>query len=485
MLVFFHNSQCFIGARQHSWCSLSHKKDLEAQPSRLTSNNPSNTMAGVAAFTTFVKDTMGSLNLLAKPELIGIPSGEVAYFDELEGYFYIKSIGSGADGQAHLVRSRVTGALSVRKEDRYTVNVHHQGSKSTVTDVLPQFDRANNGRVVTREATSPTYEVDVAQRLQHIPGVIKLEGSVLHYGHSASDQFVRKDNLGRGADQGLQISYWKYYNLGTINDVVKRIGHFIPEYWLCRFLSSMLKTMAEVHKDRIVHVDAHAGNWFVHYSDGKPSIHLGDFGRAAKANNVEDVYGFDAFDDLKAYDYLYLIDIAAMFLKIDEKYIEFLDTRKCGTKELPYSRSFIIDVMRMRAAFEERASTPEVTPDQQKNHCIAIDMFRSRFEQNANSIARKKGIPAWTLLPENIDVQNVPLAEVVDANNSLALKGSCHINYLKGATIFDNEGVKTLKPYEISQGDAQFPLFRSKGSIDIDYKPETDLPVPQYNLKPR
>lgn len=181
------------------------------------------------------------------------------YFDELDGYFYVQTLGSGEYANAHLCSSRVTGALTVRKEEKHTVDVFHREGTFKVTDIVQLF--ADEGRPVTRQANAPSYEVHITSRLQHIPGVVKLEGCVLHCGQpvDSNNPIPPKQGLGSTPDRGLQVSYWKYYNLGSIDNVVDKYEGFVPEYWLCSFISTMISTLIAVHAAGIAHNDIHHG----------------------------------------------------------------------------------------------------------------------------------------------------------------------------------------------------------------------------------
>lgn len=187
-------------------------------------------------------------------ENIRNPPVETVFFDEGDGYFLVRTLGSGVDGSASLVRSRWNGELYVRKEDLYT--------HSTPED--------------RNYALTTPHETANALTVQHIPGVYQAHGWT---------RWTYED-----APQAFDVTYWKYYNLGALGDFVKkarRADRPVPNSWIASWAVRMMDTLVDIHDAGIVHNDCHSGNWFVEtVAPGVPSIVLGDFGRSERQTRL-------------------------------------------------------------------------------------------------------------------------------------------------------------------------------------------------------
>ncbi len=198
------------------------------------------------------------------------------YFDEGNGYLFIKHLGRGNDGVASLVRSRHNDTLLVRKEARCLEIPLNTSNRGVYTDTFIEAG-------VKRKTFQPPFETHIALRLQHIPGVYEAKGWVVHVGESA-----------------LDVSYWKYYNLGSLWDAHEKataqgLTHW-PEFWACKLLISMVETLTRVHEAGVIHRDTHMSNWLFESHSSTSSntrnneirIILADFGQAEqRQDNTE------------------------------------------------------------------------------------------------------------------------------------------------------------------------------------------------------
>lgn len=440
-----------------------------------TTSNMIFNMATRLSTTSVVNGIDYSITIAAEEESNADPN-DVVYFDELDGYFYLHNLGVGADGTVQLCRSRRTGALTVRKEDRQTVDIHHIGSASTVTDVLYSFNGANTGdRIQHREATLPSYEVEIAQSLQHVPEVINLEASVLHYGLADTLWTEPKNHLGHSFDRGLQVSYWKHYNLGTLKDVIRLYGSFIPEYWVSQFLASMIDTLISIHQHKVVHRDAHSENWFVNHEEGVPSVYLGDFGRAAKASDLDDSA---LFGQRQYWDFDPLSKIVSEFLKSNVHRIAMLDSTRCGRKGFPYSSAFLILVQQFHVWLQSHAarSPPVSKGARSKRPCefFSEAEWQKAFHSHAESIASKAGVPRWTLIPVPVSIDPVSVSELVPRCSAAVVHSRTPMNYYISATVVEGDSGKSLRINDSTQDTTIFCPYQSLQKIEIDYKPRND-----------
>lgn len=168
------------------------------------------------------------------------------FFEEGPGFLFIQKLGSGVDGSASLVRNVDTGGLKVRKEAFRAQGAH------------------------SNEIGIPPWEAQVASLVKHIDGVYQAQGWT-------NWLYTKSRQIGV-----VEVTYWRYCNMGALSSFEKSARHKIPEVFICHWLRSMLATLIDVHKAGIVHNDAHWGNWLLHKREESPipDIVLADFGRA-------------------------------------------------------------------------------------------------------------------------------------------------------------------------------------------------------------
>lgn len=186
------------------------------------------------------------------PTLRAATPQDAVYFDEGQGYLLVRSVGSGADGSASLVRSVRNGKLYIRKEDTYFLAFY--GETATFRE-------------------SPPDEIANARLVDNVNGVYHAHGWTKW--------------VNRNRHRSYNVTYWKYYDLGALtpfNTAFRRNnGRPVPEEWCVTWLIRMSEILINVHDAGIVHHDCHGGNWLLETGMSTiPRIVLADFGRCER-----------------------------------------------------------------------------------------------------------------------------------------------------------------------------------------------------------
>lgn len=226
---------------------------------------------------------------------------ESVFFNEGNGYYYIKALGSGSDGNVELVSTGPGGQFLARKEALRTGPVAKKSNQWYPEPAEPLKPNHTDEDALGEELSKPPKEVCVVQRLGPISGICKVLG------------WCRQiDPVNK---EVVSSSYWAYYN-GRSLQMLFKDGQPLAENWVSYVLLSMAETLTKIHRAGIVHRDVHEADWFWGHIGSPDGDHirvvLGDFARARGRGEV----------DLKSWnedcwvDYASLIEIALGLLDL-------------------------------------------------------------------------------------------------------------------------------------------------------------------------
>ncbi|KAK5107015.1 hypothetical protein LTS08_001140 [Lithohypha guttulata] len=170
---------------------------------------------------------------------------QVILFADGDGFVFLTTLAVTASSKVMLVRSLKNNKLYVRKE-------------SFARDYREVYD-------------VQTPDVRNLWNVRHVDGTITLVGWT--------------EYLDQMSATVICVSYWKFYNANTLHHLQQTLRTSrqpLPEQCLWSICLRMFKTMLDALRAGVVHMDAHAGNWFLNLKEGstEPGFVLGDWGQA-------------------------------------------------------------------------------------------------------------------------------------------------------------------------------------------------------------
>ncbi|KAK3376045.1 hypothetical protein B0T24DRAFT_699032 [Lasiosphaeria ovina] len=204
-------------------------------------------------------------------------------------YLFVRNIASGLQSHAQLVQNMDTDELLVRKVSVRRCKSNEEpklGVESEILDLLKSFPRPESA------ADQP-----------HLAELLYKEDRRTKAGDE--DERVRQETKESGTqrvtprlDTYYHISYWKFYNCGTLRDLwtLKPRGAIkplrIPYAVMARSIRQVCATFQFMYRagpEAVYHRDAHGGNIFVHYEacNDLPDFYLGDFDLSKTASQAQ------------------------------------------------------------------------------------------------------------------------------------------------------------------------------------------------------
>ncbi|KAK3319983.1 hypothetical protein B0T19DRAFT_468048 [Cercophora scortea] len=175
------------------------------------------------------------------------------------------SFGEGMQSKVQLVRDVETRELVIRK-------------------VAATRIRVKNG-----QAIQPDREIEMVKFLKSFP--------TTSYPAPRLAECISNADIETAPGRYSRVSYWKYYNGGTVQDEFHHRHRYLPYSLLARFMWQVcesLQFMYQAGPEAVYHCDLHTQNIWVHWPETAtgdlpdlPDFIIGDFGDCATASQIQ------------------------------------------------------------------------------------------------------------------------------------------------------------------------------------------------------
>lgn len=246
------------------------------------------------------------------------------YFDEGEGFHYIKPVGRGQDGTVALVSTGPGGKRVARKEASRHQPITNKNKKWYLEAERPLRPGHTGEDAMGEDLSQPPKEARISEQLASVDGVCKVRGWCRHI-----------DTVNKSV---VTSTYMDYYNGGSVAELYRDTMP-MNEYWVSHVLLSMTDTLIRTHRAGITHGDTHGGNWFWEHlvrpdGDDQINVVLGDFQRSRTREQCGDLQQWFEYCRL---DYVWLSEVCVGLLDLPFTHVTHGGS---NTSMVPYKEGF-------------------------------------------------------------------------------------------------------------------------------------------------